>query len=557
VLPLPGGPLVTVSFEYQVPLDSAGRRQLGYDLLRATGAQGAWYPTVSDLPDSVGRFSDFEVTLDLPEALVLLSSGTRVDSTFEAGRVRRRLRGEHLEGFALAMADDEYRVRSIIHEGLTVQALTPRADTLTWDRAARETARAARWYRDAYGLFSASTIGIVPGNRGARGGFPLSRMFMIHQGDLSPAFVRWITAHELAHYYWGLYVLSSAERLDWLMLGLGIWTDQWYLSRSGGVSLEAQWRDPGADNSFERLAQAEFAGLDQRLGLPESAADSLPYDHNSLVRHAKAAVGVYLLSRLMGPDSFAAFQRSLLADYRYRPLSPSAFARRLEAAGVAGAGSFLDQWMGGDARLGYAIRGIRPIRREPNGYWIDVERTGTIPYPVTMEARARSGEARWVELSGAAVADSALVNLPGGPSEILIDPDGLLPMWSSSGRAMQAVFLRALGKAGPTEPFLTLAKAHLAQQSDGQLAALVVERLFELGRYSEITRLATRWPSLAQCVDRVTCHAAIQVARGWWRDGHRGNASVLLQQVARAMDAMGLGNSGRLTLGRREIDPRE
>lgn len=543
---------VTVSFDYVLALDTLRRKRDGYYLLPSPTPAQAWYPVVSGLPDSVERFSDFEVTLELPANLKLLTSGTPVDSITSGGMERRRYRGEHLESFALAIADSDYLVRTAVVSGITASALSPRADTLIWDRVARETVKAAAWYRETYGFFPTSTIGIVPGSRGARGGFPLSRIFMIHQGDLSPGFVRWITAHELAHYYWGLHVLSSAERLDWLMLGMGIWTDQWYLAQTAKTPLEVQWRDPQGDNSFERLAEAQLRGVDQRLGLAESEADSLPYDYNSLIRHAKAAVGVYLLSLKLGPDRFVALQRSLLEQFRYHPLSPEAFVARLEAAGVKDAGEFLREWMRGDARLEYAVSGVRPDSSSPISYWIDVDRTGTVEYPVTIEVRSSAGKSVRAELAGGE-SDSVLVNLPGPIKDILIDPDGKLPTWSSANRGIWAAYLRALGSSGPLEPFLTLAQAHLKQGRDSRVGALMVERLFVEARYGEIGRVVANYPWLTQCSDRATCLAGLQVARSWYRSGLPVKARGLLKELSAKMIELGLGGHGRLGATRAEL----
>ena len=553
-LPLPHAGTTTVALDYRVTLDTTRRRQLGYDLLPSTELADTWYPRLSGLPDSVTRFSDFEVTLDLPALLALITSGAAIDSTSEPGLIRRRFHGRHLEGFALAMADDRYLVRSVKAEGITARVLSPRSDTLTWDRAGRETVRAAAWYRAQYGFFPLHTIGIVPGSRGARGGFPLSGVFMIHQGDLSPGFVRWITSHELAHYYWGLHVLSSAERLDWLMLGLGIWTDQWFLARTNRVSIESQWRDPQGDNSFERLAEARFSGIEQRLGIPEAEADSLPYDYNSLVRHAKGAVAVYLLSLRMGAENFAAFQRSLLEEFRYRALSPATFAARLEAAGVVGSTAFLDRWVRNDASLDYAVRGVRKdTTAAAAGYWLDIERTGTVPYPVTIEVRSAAGMPVRLEVSGQETDTSLRVALASPPREILIDPDGRLPMWSSANREMRAAFLRALGTAGPVEMFLVLAGTHLDGGPDPQLGATVVERLFEVGRFQEIGQLAGRRPWVTQCIDRTTCVAALQVARAWWRLGRPQPARLLLGKTSVLMNEMGLGGIRRLATAQAEL----
>ena len=551
VLPLPPEPTIVITVEYRITIDTTRRRQLGYDLFGSTESADSWYPTLLQLPDSVRRFSTFDVDLEAPTDVAVLTSGTAVDST-NGATARRRYRGEHLEGFALALGRG-YLVRTHPAGGVVVRALCPAADTVTWDRVAEAAATAATWYQRTYGFFPVREIGLVPGSTGSRGGFPLPNLFMIHRGDLSPDFIRWITAHELAHYYWGLYVLSSGERLDWLMLGLGIWTDAWYLATTAGVPLEAQWRDPHADNSFEDLATALIAGYDQRLGLAGKEADALPYDYNSYVRHGKGSVAIYLLSRRLGAERFVNFQRALLSEFRYRPLAPELFARRLEAAGVPGVAKFLEAWVRGDARLDFAVRGIRADATPPGAYWVQIARTGTIPYPVTIEARPARGPAVRAELAGEASLDSVRVVAGGALGSVAIDPDGLLPMWSSSNAEMRRVFLRAMGAVGPVEPFLELARSHLRSDPDPTLAALVVERLFELGRLAEIQALARQGDLITRCTDRVSCLAAVQVARALWRMGAVKEAGALLKGLDGSMAALGFGASRRLAIAHDEL----
>jgi hypothetical protein len=554
-LPLTAEPALRIELQYRLALDTAIRRQLGYDLFSGTEDDWVWYPTLQHVADSARRFSDFDVDLTAPRGVTVLLTGVVRDSTLDPAGVRRHAVAAHVEGFALALAPG-FVVSTARGSGIVVHAISPAADSAVFRAVAEAAAHAASWYHDTYGFFPVSQMGIIPGASRSRGGFPLPNVFMIHRGDLSPGFVRWITAHELAHYYWGLHVLGSSERLDWLMLGLGIWTDELYLARTAGIPLEAQWHDPHADNSFGDFAVAQVAGYDQRLGIPSAYADSLDYDYNTYVRHAKGAIAVYLLAQLVGTDPFVELQRTLLRDFRYRPLSPNTFAQRLAAIGIPRAEQFLERWVRDDARLDYAVRGVRADSASPFRYWIEVERAGTIPYPVTVEATSQSGAAVRLSISGDSALDSIGVKLDTSLQVVRLDPDGLLPMWSSSNQETQRAFLRAMGSVGPVEPFLTLARAHLDEDADPLLAALLVERLFELGRWTGVVDAAHDFPAVIQCTDRATCLAALQVARALARLGERSEAQALLARVAPAMGAFGLSGTRRLAAARAEIGSR-
>jgi len=480
-----------------------------------------------------------------------VTSGALLDTTSSGDRVTRHVRAEHVQAFSLAFGEN-YRIQTVVTPAITVRAMSAVSDTAAFRLAADDAAKAASWYAATYGFFPVKAIAIVPGSLRSRGGFPYANVFMIHRGDLSPPFLRWITAHELAHYYWGLHVLASAERLDWLMLALGIWTDQLYLATSSNRSIAAQWRDAQADNSIQAYAQAALADHDLRLGLPESVADSLEYDYNSLVRHGKGAVGVYLAAGLMGSDRFVALQRELLREYRYRPLSVEEFARRMAAAGAAATPDLLRRWARGDARIEYAVRDVARSPGNRFAYTIRIESTGTVAYPVRVRVRSASGRAVDRDISGANE-DTLRVSLDTTLAAVDIDPDGAIPSWSSANADMRSVFLRALGNVGTAEVFEQLATQHLAAHRDPALAALLIERAFERGNFADVVRYGTEYADAIRCVDRVSCLAALQVVRALDRSGNSPAAREAFDRVETEMVRLNLGTARRLTLTRDEL----
>jgi hypothetical protein len=185
---------------------------------------------------------------------------------------------------------------------------------------------------------------------------------------------------------------------------------------------------------------------------------------------------------------------------------------------------------------------------------IRVERTGTVPFPVVIEVRSMKGAPARVELSGDNATDSVQVALAGPVRNVRLDPDGLLPMWSSSNVEMRRTFLRAMGTAGPAEPFIDLAESHLANDPDPLVAAIAIERSFELGRFTQIQRLARTLPFVTRCDDRVTCLAAIQVARALNRIGANGQARALLRSLDAMVTPFGPAASRRLATAHAEVE---
>lgn len=511
----------TLVAEYRIPFDSSSAAQLGYFLFTGVGPDGAWYPVAQGLAGVAGRLADFEVSVSAPRELAVLTSGA------PRGRGSKQYHARGIEGFALAFGAG-HRLVSVDREGIRVTALAPSADTARFRGVAEEALAAADWYRRAYGFFPLGHFGIVPGVAGAAGGWPLPNAFMVHRADLTAPFIRFITAHELGHYYWGLRVLDPDERLGWLVLANGIWADQYQLAQREGTDVTHQWRrSPG--RWLEWFATSQVGNYEQRLGLGEAEQGALGFDYNTLVKHGKAATGLYLASRRVGWENFLVLQRGLLRDFRDRPLPVDSFVARVEEAGFPGARRFFDAWVRGDARLDYQVRRVRP---DGGGtWWVVLERTGTVPYPVEVAVRAAEGRDERLAFAGDAELDSLPVRLAGPPVEVRVDPDGVLPMRTSGHPEMRRLFLLGLANAGLGDWFLDAALDHLATQPDAELRAVVVTRLFDLGRYRRAVEAGTAAADPLACRSRSTCRAAILTARALARIGEAPRARSLLASV--------------------------
>lgn len=516
-----------ITLEYRAALDSSARRQVGYWLFG--GADGhVWYPTFPDLQGDFARFFDFDVTIDAPQGIAVLATGEPVDG--QAGRgTPVRYRAQHIEGFALAF-DRSLHAIAVQREGISVVALAPDSLAGRFRLVAEEAADAAAWYRQTYGFFPLARIGIVPGSPRSSGGYPLPGIFMVHLGNLTRPFIRAITAHELGHYYWGLWVLEANARLDWLTLANGIWADQYQLAQRESTSVEYQWRRSPLE-WLQGFFTAQVGNYDQRLGLPEAKVDSLEYDYNTYVRHCKGATGLYLVSRRLGWEKFLQLQRDVLRDFRDRPLPADTFVARVMLAGYPDAGRFFAAWMRGDARLGYQVSRVTPSRDPSAAVWIVLEKTGTVSYPVDVAVRSTSGAERRVSFRGDSALDSMLVQLDAPFASVAVDPDGALPMWNSSHPEIRRLYIAALDDAGQGEAFEALALRFLAERSDPELRARLVSRRFALADYRQAVELAAAPGDSLICDSRWTCRAKVLEARALTRLGDEGRAAGLLNSI--------------------------
>lgn len=458
---------VSIHVDYSISLldDAASwKKDFGYFLFPGDEDDDLWYPDVSVPGGKSLRFRNFKVGLTYPDGVAILTSGTSKGKPERRGKkLYAEFAAQHVEAFALNIGGG-YVINEVAGDNFQVVTFTPPGLVETFLQAAKGTADAVDWYRRKYGFFPVSQIGLASGHKSWSGGFPASNIFYLHRGTLKPEFLRWITSHELGHYYWGLYILSATGcRLDWLMLANGIWIDQLYIAQAKNRTLEEQWRSLGSGNWFVDYLTARLANYDQRLGITGEEERKLDFSYNSLVRHGKAAVGLYLQTRRLGFDRFLELQRKLLAQYKYRELSVEEFVKHFEKAGCRGASRFFEQWQRGDATIGFNVTSIETEQRKDSfHYRIIVKRTGTVQYPVVLEVKDAGGKTVGHELAGEAKQEEVTGILTASLSEVRLDPDGVLPMWNSAHPEIQRCYLIALDNAGLTRPFLILAQQYLS-----------------------------------------------------------------------------------------------
>jgi hypothetical protein len=104
------------------------------------------------------------------------------------------------------------------------------------------------------------------------------------------------------------------------------------------------------------------------------------------------------------------------------------------------------------------------------------------------------------------------VRLVGGRSTaVVLDPEGVLPMWNGGHEGIQGLHLEALNEADLTGPFLALAPGYLDRNPrDARVRGLLVRRLFELGRYEAAIDLTD---TSTTCDSRDSCGTLLYHAR--------------------------------------------
>ncbi|MEW6367272.1 MAG: hypothetical protein AB1714_21790 [Acidobacteriota bacterium] len=527
--------------DYTVPLDQEALKAYGYYLLMGVDPGSFWYPDVIGPGGDRPRFRDFDVTLKHPRNMTVVTSGAPHEvQTVGADSLASRWVATHVEGFALAMGEG-FVQEQVAADGTAVILFCEPQLVETYRKIAGYAAEAVGWYKQTYGFFPVKRTTILQGHSLWAGGYPLPNAFMVHRGKTDPEFMRWITAHELGHYYWGLYVLGSTERLDWLQLANGIWADQLYMAEKTGRTIEEQWRAMGNGDWFVDYFSAMLGNHPQSLDIPPEEADNLGFDYNSLVRHGKGAVGLYLQARGLGKEKFLDLQRSILKDYKYRPLPLSDFIERIEKSGAEGATGFFNKWRRGDACINYSIS-VDKMERHADimRYALALTQDGTVPYPVTVEAEDERGRKVRVEGHGGEDVEALTVDLNAPLSRLRLDPDGIVPSLNASNPAMQLAILRALWNENLMPMFRMMAASYLREHpGNAEARLLVIADAFTSARYRDITSLLTTEDARA-CSDLATCRAAILLARAMARIEKEPDASGILDAIRPVADRLGL-----------------
>ncbi|HSR52373.1 MAG TPA: hypothetical protein VLV83_16220 [Acidobacteriota bacterium] len=513
-----------ITLNYRLNADPSTFQPFGYYIFE--GISGWAYPRLLGEDGSQPPFADFEVQLDSPTGFAVLTTGGSGEGSRQGDRVHREYQAEHVPNFAIVLGDGYRVVRREDAEAPIVAFFHPDYEE-RFRLVVRRAEEAARWYRKTYGFFPLEEIGIIQGNPKWGGGYPLPNMFAVHLAFLDDKFITWITAHEIGHYYWGGTVLGASGGLDWLQLALGIWSDQLYLSERRKISLQEQWRSNEQQGDFfADYLSTMLMNREQELGLSPAEFSRLDFDYNSWVRHGKAATGLYLLSLRLGPERFLDVQRQLLSKYRYRNLSIPQFVSELRDSGLPEAEAFLNHWQAGDASIGMAVSSVQPAD-QGDAWVIELDRTGTVPYPVEVVVET---ESETVRRTISAVTQPETIRVDSRPINIRLDPDGEIPMWNSDHPGIRAAYLRAMERAQIDSLFVPLTLRYLENRpEDAYLRYRLARRLYLLGRWDQAASLWTA--DRRGCESREACLAAVYAARANIRAGRFDVAQTLLSHL--------------------------
>lgn len=397
----PGG-AATVEIEFE----ESAKKSYGYHMLT-----GAWHPKA--LTFRKGAYSenqqqadDYDVTLAAPDSLIVASAGELVSQS------PRRWRLPHSTSFGLAASPDFVETRRT-SEGVEIRLFQLRGDARFDPRLADHAADAIAFYKELFGFYPQPALVMLPGDFKNGGGYtPASGITVYHR--ITPDYQRWISAHEIAHQYWGFdTVIDDGDYHHWPGLALGIATD-----------LRCVARHEKASFPTGRYRDAVAKGLDTTIRRPLAEMRKLHFDWNNIISHQKAYAVVRMLEDLLGEERFVRLLKTLQERYRYRLLSFDDFQKVTEELAGRKLDWFFHDWVDTNAVAGFAVESMT---RSKEGVEVAIRRTGAARFPVEVRLTMADGTQLLQRIAYEPEVQTLLFDVKGEPQKVDIDPRNRCP----------------------------------------------------------------------------------------------------------------------------------
>jgi hypothetical protein len=362
-LPQPLAPgssvVIGLDFEVTIPEKEGGYVLLGFSqgiwsaadaypllavheaMIGSAGSGSSWREDIApDHSDAVfAEAALYDVTLALPPALELATTGSIVEDTTEAGGQRvYHIVGGPLREFAwLASAD--YLMAETAVRGTAVRSYHLPGDEAAGQAALAYAATSLGAYEDAFGPYPFEQM-IVAEAPLLYFGMEFSGLNLIgvdlyreHRAQLEDRVV-----HEVAHQWWYAQVGNDQVNTPWLDEGLAeysmaIHNRRVYGDERAGALINQRFLVP--------YQLAVENGYDAIVNQP-SAAFSWEYE---VIVYEKAALFFHALYQELGDETFEAVLRAYAEGYRWRIATPDDFLRVAESVSGRDLDHLYNQWI--------------------------------------------------------------------------------------------------------------------------------------------------------------------------------------------------------------------
>jgi tetratricopeptide (TPR) repeat protein len=392
-----------------------------------------WHPKAvpyyeGELQPFYGEIASYQVEVQLPAEKTVVTSGDVISVQKSSQGMKKVIsQATDISNFGLVFFDDIEKKESMVKGiKLTIYYAPGIAE---WTKELEPVAAdIITFYIDNIGFYPEKVINIIPGAiKYSTGGFPLaSGIIAIHTlQERDEQYARWITAHEIAHYYWGFgYVLYPIEYCNWLGIGMGIYTDRLYS--------EAQSLDRYLYNRLrDRYISGALLGFDTTIMQKMERLTKAHFDWNNVIMHGKSFTVIEMLEQVVGHETFHKIFITLLERYKYKVLTANDFQAVCEEISGRKLEWFFQPWLYTNDKLDYVISQVKTYKKEGKFLTrIEVKKTGQISMPIEVEITTideekyskifpRQLDEGWIEF-----------HTPSSLKDVKLDPSERLPLFS-------------------------------------------------------------------------------------------------------------------------------
>ena len=384
-----------------------------------------WHPQA--IPYDQGKlqplnknFATYQVELEMPALKTVVTSGDKVDEK----KAKKGYKKIISQAFSVsnfgAIFFDNIKIEKREADGIKIRVYHS-PESAPWTEGLSDVAAdIVRFYIKEVGFYPQKVINIIPGSKTFGGGFPIaSNIFAIHKVGMSKEYGKAITAHEIAHSYWGFdYVLVPGEYGFWLGIALGIYTDSLY---NPIKTPPYRWG----------YMLHQLMGYNTTLMQSNEEFKKLPIDLNNILAHSKGPTVIAMLEYVVGKETFRKIFHALLERFKYRILTAQDFQKVCEEISGQDLKWFFDPWLYSGKAIDYAISEVKTIKKENQfSTQVTVKKKGEISMPVEVEITTIDGK-KYTKIFPRELSEGRVEFFtPSGLSEVRLDPSQVLPFLS-------------------------------------------------------------------------------------------------------------------------------
>lgn len=390
---------------------------------------GQWFPKLARLePDGTwahfafhphaefyADFGDYDVTLDVPKAMIVGATGRRESEVTDGARRYVRQQAQNVHDFAWTAWRGFEQLDERVHQ-THVHLLYPPGHARN-AAVTLETLRFALPYFDAhYGPYPYPDLTVVhpPAHAGAVGGMEYPTLITTggawHQSYWSRA-VEVVTLHELAHqWFYGL-IATHEARWPFLDEGLTSYAESRAAAARFGASSASDWL--GFELSADAVRRATMLLGPHAAPLALPASEFVTFEELGAVVYSKTALLLTTIANVYGEAELDTALRLYAERYRFRHPGPEDLLQILGAELGAEAAANLSAAIFEGAGVNYLVRDLRSAQvLEPGGPGranadpataperaplsvasrVDVHRQGELRFPVDLLLITATGE---------------------------------------------------------------------------------------------------------------------------------------------------------------------